>query len=563
MQLAAKTYALGLIKWPLNVELLNNAGKNMNEMGLYDKAAVYLSKALKENWKFHPAHNNFGNALWKMEQKDGAKYHYEYSIKLHKSPEAFLNLGNIYKREGNITKAIEFYKFAENHGINSPVLFNNMGGLYKDIGNFTLSNSCYEKAMNLAPTDMTIVSNYLFSRALFLDKKLDYYQEATKQCLKFPSSIQDKLRIQTELNPTIKIGFISGDFWSHPVSYFLQSFLKFLDKNQIELHAFPTVIHEDYVTKLLRNDFKSWTCIAGVSDELAANHIAHANLDILIDLSGHSAENRLKIMTYRPCRIQATWLGFPMTTGLSCIDYFMGDQIISPISDQDYFSERIINFKSIFCCFNAPTPIDDPIPHYPFLSNTYITFGSFNKLGKITQQTIELWSAVLSVVPDSKLYLNSFNFSDDEIKKLFISKFSQAGINEDRLILDVYPAGRRDLVLPGYKNIDVVLDATPYPGGTTSVEAIWMGRPVVTLIGDTAISRIGATINHAIGNSDFNASDKTEFVEIAKSIQSNFSAYIKNSTQFRSNLLNTSLFNGENFAHEFMNIIARMAKKNI
>lgn len=556
--LAEKIYSFGILKWPHNYEILNNAGKNYNEMGFYDKAAICLSRAIHLKEDYHAAHNNFANALIKLGNQDGALHHYLRSLEIKNSQEANLNIGNIYKKKGNVTKALEYYNKSESFDVKSAVMFNNIAGLYKDIGLWSKANEYYLKAIDLDKKDLTLSSNYLFTRAICIPIASVYFEEAKKLSYRFESGLNELKRInkfENIKNRKYRIGFVSGDFWSHPVSYFLESFLSYLDKNSVELIAYSSVIYTDMVTQRLRPNFDDWFQIVGMSDKEAAELISKHQIDLLIDLSGHTAENRLGIFGYKPAYKSATWLGFPMTTGLSSIDYFLGDEIISPENMQKYFSEKIVNFQKVFCCFNAPTTLEHEIPIYPSNVNDHFTFGSFNKLSKITDKTIEIWSNLLILNNKYRLYLNSPNYNDNKIILSVLDRFKKNGVEKSQIIFDAYPAGRRDLVLQGYKNIDVVLDTTPYPGGTTSVEAIWMGRPVVTLLGETSISRIGASINSACGFQELIANNCDEFISIAQHVEQNFHKYKQIDGNFRKKLMLSPAFNGQQFANAFLKVV--------
>jgi protein O-GlcNAc transferase len=563
-ELAEKFYAYGIEKWPENEEILNNAGKNYNEIGLYDVAAICLSKALKIKPNYYAAHNNFANSLIKLGDKNGALHHYKKSLIIQKTQEAYLNIGNIYKKEGDITEALDNYRKAESFDNKSAILYNNIAGLYKDIGRWDQANEYYKLAIELDPSDLTLTSNYLFTRAIYMPQGQEYYSEAKKFATRFEINSSKNIIINDIRKQKIKVrvGFISGDFWSHPVSYFLESFLPYLNRNEIDLIAFSTVIYTDSITNILRPHFINWHSLVGMSDQKAAELIRKNEIDLLIDLSGHTAENRLGIFKYRPARFSATWLGFPMTTGLTCIDYFIGDSTISPLAKQSNFTEKIINLDSVFCCFKQPTPTDESIPIFPNERNEKFTYGSFNKLSKITDKTIELWSKILKSDVHTRLYLNSPIYKDSAILRSVSDRFIRQGVFLNQLIFDSFPAGRRDLVLKGYSNIDVVLDTNPYPGGTTSVEAIWMGRPVVTLLGDTAISRIGASINKACGYDDLIATNEDEFVNKALQIRENFHLNSK-STDFRKILLKTPLFDGTLFAESFIKMVNSIVKNKI
>ena len=259
--------------------------------------------------------------------------------------------------------------------------------------------------------------------------------------------------------------------------YFLESFLGEVDRRHVALIAYPTINKTDDLTERIRPYFSKWQPLVGLSDEEAAKRIHEDGVHILIDLAGHTAGNRLPVFAYKPAPVQVTWLGYFATTGVKEIDYILGDPYVTPEREADHFVEKIWALPETYCCFSPPVGAPEVNP-LPALSNGYVTFGCFNNLAKVNERVIELWGRVLQAVPGSKLMLKTKALADEAVRKRITEQFQAQGVAPDRLILEG-PAPRVEL-LGAYGRVDIALDPFPYPGGTTSAEALWMGVPVLT-----------------------------------------------------------------------------------
>nr|MCS5623220.1 hypothetical protein [Candidatus Neomarinimicrobiota bacterium] len=276
------------------------------------------------------------------------------------------------------------------------------------------------------------------------------------------------------------------------------------------------------------------------------NLIKKDNIDILVDLSGHTEKNRLTMFTYRPAPIQVTWLGYPNTTGLSSIDYRFTDDISDPIGKADKLhSEKLVRLPKGFLCYqgNKSVPINkDP----PCLKQGCVTFGSFNNLNKMTPKTIKTWVRILQAVPNSRLLLKSTQLLDPAIKSKYLEVFNQEGISKDRI--DLYswlPEANSHLRL--YDHVDIGLDSFPYNGTTTTCEALWMGVPVITMLGDRHVSRVSASILTHIGLKEFIATDIDEYINKAVEYANNTDFLRLIRADLRHNMQNSDLCNAGAF----------------
>lgn len=342
---------------------------------------------------------------------------------------------------------------------------------------------------------------------------LNNYNLATQPItanLEYCNKFRDYLRKQGK---KLRIGFTSGDLRSHPVGYVLEDAFKLIDKDIFELYAYVTQNEEDALTARIKPHFTSWQSIAGISSAAMAAKIHECAINVLLDLSGHTGYNALSAYAYKPAPVSATYLGAPFTTGLSTIDYIVGDPILAPASEQEVVSERIFNMPR-WWNFTMPPDIDsnellaiDPTP--PHQRNGYFTFGSFNNIYKMNDSVVALWAKILLAVPNSKLFLNYRQLTDESQKNRIREWFSRFGVKSEQLILEFTTP--RYKTLNTYNAIDLGLDPFPWPGGTTSTEAMMMGTPVLGLKGDSLLTRNGQGILTHTNMSEFIANDIDEY----------------------------------------------------
>jgi predicted O-linked N-acetylglucosamine transferase (SPINDLY family) len=310
-------------------------------------------------------------------------------------------------------------------------------------------------------------------------------------------------------NRPLQVGLVSGDLRNHAVATFLEPILAHLsDDGNLDFHAYASSSVEDHVTARLRRYVKHWNSVANVPDTVFAQKIIDDRIDILIDLSGHTGLNRLHTFARKPAPIQASWLGYPGTTGLRAMDYYLTDPVFLPPGEFDrYFTEKLI-YLHAFAPFQ-PHASAPPVNELPALASGSLRFGSFNRLAKITDASIHLWSQLLLALPSATMLLAGV--PPDERHNSLIERFTANGIAADRLTF--HPRCGMDEYLALHHQVDLCLDTTPYTGGTTTCHALWMGVPTLTMAGTTPASRQSAANQEMIGLVGFCATSSAEFVE--------------------------------------------------
>jgi predicted O-linked N-acetylglucosamine transferase (SPINDLY family) len=428
--------------------------------------------------------------------------------------------------------------------------YNHLGNTLRDLGRLEEAEASYRQAISLKPDFVDALSNLLFSQssrafdsALHLKEALHYANAISKKissrftewsCVKKPQRL--------------RIGFMSGDFKNHPVGYFLEGLLTQLNPSSVELFAYPTHFIEDELTARIKPCFASWTPLFNKSDKEAARLIHNDGVHILIDLSGHTAKNRLPIFAWKPAPIQISWLGYWATTGVPEIDYLLGDPHVTPPEDDNQFTEKVWRLPETRWCFTPPD-VDIEVSEPPAVNHGYVTFGCFNNATKVNDEVMALWTKILNAIPNSRLLLKAKQFRDQMARESIIQRFAAHGIDSKRISLE--ESEDRQKYFAAYNKIDIALDPFPFTGGTTSVESLWMGVPLVTLAGDSLISRQGVGVLMNTGLPDWIATDEDEYVAKAVAFSSDLKGLAKLRAGLRGHLLSSPLFNSSRFANHF------------
>lgn len=346
-----------------------------------------------------------------------------------------------------------------------------------------------------------------------------------------------------------RIGVISPDLRTHSVAFFLLPWLRHRDREAMDLYAYYTNRHADALTATIRPLCTQWRDMGNRSDDAVARSIASDSLDLLIDLSGHTAGHSLGVMARRPARLQATYLGYPNTTGLEQVDVRLVDSITDPPGESEaQCAESLVRLDPCFLCFEPPagSPAVSPASR----RENKVTFGSFNAAAKINDQVLALWTRLLARVPGSTLLLKAVHYAEPEARDVLCSRFVRAG--GDPASLEVAPPTRSQSEHLGqYSRIDIALDPFPYHGTTTTLEALWMGVPVVTLAGSAHASRVGASLLSAAGLADLIAPDPGSYVSIASALASDTPRLCSLRENLRPALASGPLCDGRAFAAKF------------
>ncbi len=423
------------------------------------------------------------------------------------------NLGNALHAQGKYTQALASYKRALDLRPEWSEVHNNMAITLKDQGYWVQAKEHFRKALAIKPQWSQAHSNLLY--CLSHDVQTEP-QPLCAEHIAFGERFEAPLKAQWQAhgnnkdpNRCLQVGFVSGDLYDHALTNFLEPAFKALSgKASLTLHAYCTHILEDSVTQRMRSYFPHWHAVANLSDSELANKIRADGIDILIDLSGHTAHNRLLTFARKPAPIQASWLGYLGTSGLQAMDYYLCDSFWIPQGKLDWqFTEKMAYLPT--AAVFQPSELAPEVNELPALKNGFITFGSFNRPNKLNDSVIVLWSKLLQRVPNSRMVLGGV---PPDVQARLLDQFEMQNVAPDRL--DFYPRSSLATYLGLHHQVDLCLDTFPFGGGATTVHAAWMGVPTLSLAGASPPSRFGASLIHHLDLDEFIATSIDEFVSI-------------------------------------------------
>lgn len=431
-----------------------------------------------------------------------------------------------------------------------------VGYYYLTAGELELGLEYMERCIVLAPDFLPAHSSVLMTLSHARPRSTGDYQRAA---LRYAAAVRSQLTGQVHalgrpanagvLSRVLRIGFVSGDLYKHPVAFFLLDVLRHFERQGVQLLAYSNNPLDDEVTDRLRPLFDEWHSVRHLSDEKATELIGSHHVDILVDLAGHTGENRLALFGRRLAPIQVSWLGYWASTGLSEVDYLFADAVSVPPDSTEWFAEQIYRLPHSRLCMAVPTPSRPiPVSEPPSLMKGYLTFGSFQQVGKMTPAVLSVWAQILDAVPNARLRLQCRPLTMDSIQDKLRADLSRAGIDLSRV--DLLGAVDLDAYLEAHGEVDVLLDTFPYPGGTTTAFALWMGVPTLTLAGDTVIARQGAAMLGCVGLSDWVATSESHYVELAREKSGDLFALQALRGRLRRDAEESHLFDAKSFAKD-------------
>ncbi len=537
---------------PLRPETWVNLGNLQLDLSRPDAAINSFQRALVLRPDFVPAHTNLGNAYRDLGQLEEAVTSYRQALELKPTlAEAHSNLGNSLRDLGLADEAIACYRRALELMPSLAEAHSGLGRVLIDHGQLDAAIASYRQSLEIRPdlTDVrsnllqTLNAQSLIQPARSLDEARVFGRTVTRGANPPFSSW-----MKGEPGKPLRVGLVSGDLRNHPVGYFLESLLGQIDAASIELVAYPTNPLQDQLTARLRPSFSNWVPLRGMTNEAAARQIHADGIQVLLDLSGHTAHNRLPLFAWKPAPVQASWLGYFATTGLAEMDFLIGDPHVTPPEEALHFSEALWRLPETYLCFTPPDVALDIVP-LPALAAGHITFGCFNNLTKMNDAVVSLWAKVLQAVPGSRLLLKTKQLGLTAQVEATCQRFAAQGIAPARLMLE--GASPRTELLATYNRVDVALDPFPYPGGTTSVEGLWMGVPVITRKGDRFLSHVGETITHNVGLADWIAADDDDYVAKAVAHTADLDRLARLRAGLRRQVQASPLFDARRFARHF------------
>lgn len=539
---------------PEDTDVLNNLGLLLETRGNAAEAEHCYREALRLRPGFAEAVNNLGLALFSMKRFDEAEAAFAEALRLKPAfAEACNNLAALYYRQGRYDAAEAAYRRALDCQPDYPEARTNLCQALIDMGRLEEAEAGARAVLAQHPSYAPAWSLLLFahnysgrvSPAACLEEARAYGRAmSARVCQRFEDW-------RCAVPPArLRVGLVSGDLRDHPVGYFLESLLAQIDPQRIELFAYPTNHEASALTQRIRPHFAAWRPLAGLEDDAAARLIHDDGVHVLVDLSGHSAHTRLPLFAWRPAPVQVAWLGYFATTGLAEMDYILVDEIGVPPEARGMFTERVRYLPESRLCFSPPDPAPTVAPP-PSVAAGYPTFGCFQHLSKIGDATLALWGRVFEQLATARLHIQSPQLGANQpaATSALLQRLRSVGIGDERVT--IRGSVPRTQYLASYAAVDVLLDTYPYPGGTTTCEALWMGVPTLTLAGATMIERQGASLMAAAGLGDWVAEDADTYVRKALALAADLPALADLRAHLRERVRWSALFDAPRFARAF------------
>lgn len=520
--------------------ILRAAGRNAEAIAAY-------ARAIALNGDKSDYYNNLGNALYFEGKSSEAIVALQTALHLDpKNVEAHSNLGNVYQLQNQLAAAIQKYRDALALDANFASAHNNLGNIFKDQGDLDEAIACYRRAIAINP-HRSAYHNLLFA--------LHYHPaygpaQLAEEHRRWRVQCADPLRSTwhphaNDRNPDrpLRIGYVSADFREHAVSRFLLPLLRQHNHGHFQVHCFASVSQPDARTRQFQALPVVWHDIIGCTDEQAAEVIRQRSIDILVDLGAHTSETRVLIFARKPAPVQVTWLAYAGSTGLDSIDYRFTDPVLDPPGeDESIYSEKCHRLPDTYWCCDPPSALAEVSP-LPALARGMVTFGCLNNFCKISDPIKDCWAQILLAVPRSTLLVHAHPGSHRDRFREF---FAAHGVAPNRIEF----VGKQSMAdyLGTYRGFDIALDPYPFGGGTTTCDALWMGLPVVSLRGVTAVSRAGATLLANVGLSALAVDSPAAYVQAAVSLAGDLEHLGRLRTELRAKMLGSPLMNAPRFA---------------
>jgi protein O-GlcNAc transferase len=472
------------------------------------------------------------------------------------SAEVFYNLALCHMRLGNLESAETSFRKVIQLAPSHRAAYANLGNLVKSAGRIEEAIAIFREGLRRHPGDLPVHSNLLY--AMHFDPAFgpeDIVREARAWGKSFEAAIPAQTQYANDRSPgrRLRIGYISANFRDHSETYFVLPLFRAIDRAAFETYVYSCNVADDQVTPLLRQHADAWRDAAALNDQQLAAAITQDRIDVLVDLTMHMEGGRPGVFARKPAPVQVAWLAYPSTTGLERLDY----TILDPYLDRDatHFSETACVLPASYWCYEVYGPCPD-VSSLPALAKRGVTFGSLNNFSKVNRQTLDAWAQILRGIGGSRLqlYVDSKGTAEG-VRRLLAEK----GIDPQRLVFQ-FRVGR-EAYLRSYQSIDIALDPFPYNGATTTFDALWMGVPVVSRAGTTAVSRAGLSILSNLGHAEWVAQTWDEYIAIAQGLAGDLPRLREIRQSLRGRLEKSILMDSKAFAGEMGKAYRTMWRK--
>jgi len=564
-----KRYAESIPMLEKAVSLPGRLGEFHYELGLalhmskrFPEALDQYGQALAAGYNTAALQCNRGVIFKELRRGGDSIMAFHTAVKMDPSNLSYLNnLGAAALEIGLNSEALDCFEEAVRQNPKIATAQNNIGNLLKDRARGMDALPHYRKSMELDPSSSDTQSNYLLCHMYLseMDPKTVFEEHrkwGLEKSKKTPPAFKFKPRSP---GSKLRVGFLSGDLCHHPVAHFIEPLFREYDKERFEFVAYGDQRKSDEFSERFAKQVHLWRETCSLTDEALAKKIHEDRVDILFELSGHTAYNRMGVLALKPAPLQASYLGYPGTTGLPTMDFRITDELVDPVGMTEKFhTERLIRLSRCAWCYEPDAEAPE-VGALPFQRNGHITFGCFNNMAKLNPALFDMWAEILIKVPDSHLRLKARTLTDDRVKNELKDYFTAKGIAAERL--DFFGHTRKiHEHLNHYHEVDIALDSFPYHGTTTTCEAMWMGCPVVTRAGAAHVSRVGVSLLSAVGLEEFIGQNREDYIGKAAALAGDIDRLVELRAGMRDRLKSSPLMNAPDFAREFEVALLQMAE---
>lgn len=502
-----------------------------------------------------------GKALKETGQLEKAEECFKQVLKEKATASVLFELESVARKKGCLSQAVQYRKQVLQLNPNNPEFLRYAAEIMVSVERKQLGINLLRMAAKRAPKRADIGSSLL--HVLHFSPNLDgemLFQEHKQWGRTYAPMDLARRCHDNDPDPDrrLRIGYISPNFYRHSVAFFFESLLDAHNRNEVEVYGYGDIRFADEVTERLKPKFCCYRDIRQMSKKAIVDLIEQDNVDILVDLAGHTKYNKLTVLAHKPAPVQVTYLGYPNTTGMEQIDYRFTDDLADTADSQKYYTEELVFLPEGFLCYR-PADFAPPVTPLPAMQKGYITFGCFNCNPKINPYVISMWAQILNNNKDSRFILKFDGAADAKIQHLYTRHFARFGIPSFRL--DFYGLKSPAQHLALYGRMDIALDTYPYNGTTTTFEALWMGVPVVSLAGSCHASRVGLSILSRLGLGFLAASSPAEYVAKALALAEKTDQLAKIRDSMRARMAASSLCNAKQFAENIEAAYRRMWQK--
>jgi predicted O-linked N-acetylglucosamine transferase (SPINDLY family) len=501
---------------PAHVPAIANRGAALKDLRRAEEAIADFDRALAIAPDLTIAWMNRGWTLLDLRQLSEALESFDRAISIEPQLAlAWLGRANTLTAMKRVNDALAACQQALAIAPNSTQALTQMGQCHALQGDVEAAVAYFDRSLAIKPDDEVTLSNKIFALDFSADGDYALHQAVRSEWWRqigSKISVVHRSQYENDLDPTrrIVLGYVSAEFRERSAAYAIRPVLENHDKSRFEVICYSASPIEDAVTDSFRNAADRWRRVLQWSDDQLADCIRADKVDILVDLSGHTVGNRLRTFACKPAPIQVTAWGHATGTGLPMIDYLFSDPVQAPSQARHLFAERIYDLPCAIIIEPPPAKLRSLEP--PVTSNGYLTYGVLTRASRLSNAALDVWARILRSDVTSRLLIKDYLISDLCVQTRILENFAARGIAPDRICL--MGSTSREEHLAAYRRIDICLDPLPYGGGVSTWEALHMGVPVVTKLGNGLANRVGGAILSAIGMTDWIATDDDQYVQI-------------------------------------------------